>query len=153
MIKRTTVVVRDIDASRAFYRDVLGFKIWFDRDFEFSGTGFPGTRKGDRSRLVIAEARDPLIGKIGLLQYLDPPVKVASPDLSFLAPGRIVFVGEVDDIAALHARLQAAGAVINAAPHRFEVVGADGRLKVMTQICFFDPDGNFFELSEPAHSS
>lgn len=153
VVKRTTVIVRDIDRARAFYRDVLGFTVWYDRDFEFSGGGFPGTARGDRCRLVIVEARDPQIGKIGLLQYLVPTVAPPPVDLTFLGPGRIVFVGEVDDVAALHARLIAAGATIATPPHRFDVVGADGKPKWMQRICFFDPDGNFFEFSEPAQSA
>ncbi len=150
LLKRTTLIVRSIERSRAFYRDVMGFKVWYDRDFEFSGGGFPGTSKGERCRLVILEARDPLIGKIGLIQYLDRPVTEVPVDLSFLAPGRIVFVGEVDSVAALHARLQQWGATIATPPHRFDVVGADGKAKHMQRICFFDPDGNFMEFSEPA---
>lgn len=148
-LKRTTLIVRDIDRSRAFYRDVLGFKVWFDRDFEFSGEGFPGTRKGDRCRLVIMEARDPEIGKVGLIQYLTVPVATAPPDLSFLGVGRVIFVGETDDVDALEARLRAAGATIHMPPHLFDVVGADGRRKQMRRIGFFDPDGVMFELSEP----
>jgi catechol 2,3-dioxygenase-like lactoylglutathione lyase family enzyme len=150
LLKRTTLIVRDIDRSRAFYRDVMGFRVWYDRDFEFSGGGFPGTRKGDRCRLVIVEARDPLIGKLGLLQYLQPSVPAPAIDLSFLSPGRIVLVGEIDSVAALDARLRAWGAAIATPPHRFDVVGADGRPKHMQRICFFDPDGNFLEFSEPA---
>ena len=150
LLKRTTIIVRNIERSRAFYRDVLGFKIWYDRDFEFGGGGFPGTRKGDLCRLVIAEARDPLIGKIGLIQYLSPPAPEVPVDLSFLGVGRLVFVGEIDDVAALHRKLLAAGAVIATPPHRFDVIGADDRPKFMQRLCFFDPDGNFFEFSEPA---
>lgn len=144
VIKRTTVIVRDLDRALEFYRDVLGFTVWYDREIEFSGGGFPGTARGDRCRLVIVEARDPQIGKIGLLQYLAPVVAPPPVDLTFLGPGRVVFVGEVDDVDALHARLVAAP------PHRFEVVGADGRPKWMRRLCCFDPDGNFLELAEPA---
>lgn len=148
-VKRTTIVVRDIDRSRAFYRDVLGFKIWFDREFLFTGNGFPGTKKGDRSHLIICEARDPDIGKIGLLQYTDPKMPEAPVVTDRLGIGALVFVGEVESVPDLAARLEAAGAVIAAPEHIFEVVGADGRLKKMRRICFFDPDGTFFEMSEP----
>jgi catechol 2,3-dioxygenase-like lactoylglutathione lyase family enzyme len=152
LVKRTTLIVRSIERARAFYRDVMGFKVWYDRDFEFSGGGFPGTTKGQRCRLVILEARDPLIGKIGLIEYLDVVVPAPPVDLSFLGPGRLVFVGEIDSVSALHERLQRWGATIATPPHRFDVVGADGRAKHMQRICFFDPDGNFMEFSEPAQA-
>ena len=147
-IKRTTIVVRDIAVSRAFYRDVLGFKIWYDREFVFSGKGFPGTKAGDKSHLVIMEARDPEIGKIGLLQYTDPPIPPA-PLPAMIGFGGVIFVGDVEDLDALYARLAAAGARIATPPHIFEVTGADGQLKRMNRICFFDPDGVLFEISGP----
>lgn len=148
-IKRTTIVVRDIDVSRTFYRDVLGFKIWFDREFLFTGNGFPGTKKGDKSHLIICEAQDKDIGKIGLLQYTDPKMPDRPVATDRLGIGAVVFVGETDSVPELAKRASAAGAVIAAPEHIFEVVGADGKVKKMRRICFFDPDGNFFEMSEP----
>jgi catechol 2,3-dioxygenase-like lactoylglutathione lyase family enzyme len=143
-IKRTTIVVRDIAVSRNFYRDVLGFSVWYDREFVFSGQGFPGTRAGDKCHLVIMEARDPEIGKVGLLQYTEPPLPPA-PLPATIGYGHIVLVGDVEDVLELHARLQQAGARIQMPPHIFEVAGADGQHKRMRRCCFFDPDGVFFE--------
>jgi catechol 2,3-dioxygenase-like lactoylglutathione lyase family enzyme len=147
-LRRTTIVVRDIDRSRRFYRDVLGFRVWFDREYRFSGGGFPHTRAGDLCHLLIMEARDPQIGKIGLLQYTDPPLPPA-PLPEMIGFGNVVLVGEVDDVHGLYARLQAAAVPVQTPPHLFEVVGADGRTKRMWRCCFFDPDRVFFELSSP----
>jgi catechol 2,3-dioxygenase-like lactoylglutathione lyase family enzyme len=148
IIKRTTIVVRDIDRSREFYRDVLGFTVWYDREFTFSGSGFPNTRAGDRSHLVIMQARDPDIGKIGLLQYTHPPLP-PEPLPRMIGFGGVIFVGEVDSVDALYASLTARSLPVQVPPHVFEVVGADGRLKRLWRCCFFDPDGVFFELSSP----
>jgi len=147
-IKRTTVVVRDIEISKAFYRDVLGFKVWFDQEFVFSGNGFPKTKPGDTCQLVIMEARDPEIGKVGLLQYTKPMLPPAPlPDM--IGYGNIVFVGDVDSVDDTYAAVLKAGAKIAAPPHLFEVTGADGKMKSMKRVCFFDPDGVMFELSSP----
>jgi catechol 2,3-dioxygenase-like lactoylglutathione lyase family enzyme len=148
MIKRTTIVVRDIDRSREFYRDVLGFTVWYDREFTFSGNGFPNTRAGDRSHLVIMQARDPEIGKIGLLQYTHPPLP-PQPLPAMIGLGGVIFVGEVASVDELYAALTAKSVPVQAPPHLFEVVGADGALKRLWRCCFFDPDGVFFELSSP----
>jgi catechol 2,3-dioxygenase-like lactoylglutathione lyase family enzyme len=147
-VKRTTIVVRDIAISRAFYRDVLGFKVWYDREFVFSGKGFPNTKAGDACHLVIMEAQDPEIGKIGLLQYTDPPIAPA-PLPTMIGIGGVIFVGDVDDVDRLHRDLVAAGARIATPPHLFEVTGADGLVKRMNRVCFFDPDGVFFEINGP----
>jgi catechol 2,3-dioxygenase-like lactoylglutathione lyase family enzyme len=147
-VKRTTIVVRDIDRSRAFYRDLLGFRVWFDREYVFSGGGFPQTHAGDRCHLVIMEARDPQIGKIGLLQHTVPPLPPA-PLPERIGFGNVILVGEVDDVQALYDRLVAADVPVRMPPHLFEVVGADGRTKRMWRCCFFDPDGVFFEMNSP----
>lgn len=148
LVKRTTLIVRDIETSRRFYRDVLGMTVWFDRPFELSGAGFPGTKKGDMTHLVIMQARDPKIGMIGLLQFTDPPLE-APPPAQRIAIGGAIFVMDLDDVAGLYRRLQDWGAEIAAPPSLFEVVGATGKLQRYTRTCFFDPDGYFFEASEP----
>lgn len=148
IVKRTTLIVRDIDVSRRFYRDVLGMTVWFDRPFELSGEGFPGTKKGDMTHLVIMQARDALIGKIGLLQFTDPKLE-APPVAHRIAIGGAIFVIDVDDVMAIHRRLLDWGAVIATPPHRFEVIGATGKLQRYTRVNFFDPDGYFFEMSQP----
>jgi len=148
VVKRTTIVVRDIERSRRFYRDLLGFRVWYDREYTFSGGGFPLTQAGDRCHLLIMEARDPEIGKIGLLQYTHPPLP-PEPLPERIGFGGVIFVGEVEDVSQLYDSLLAAGVPVRTPPHLFEVTGADGKLKRMQRCCFFDPDGIFFELSSP----
>jgi catechol 2,3-dioxygenase-like lactoylglutathione lyase family enzyme len=148
-IKRTTVVVQDIDRARAFYRDVLGMKVWFDREYVMSGEGMPGSKRGDRTHLVIMEAQDARIGKIGLLEFKEPRRPDPTPR-DAIGPGSVIFVGDVTDVDALNDRLVAAGARITAPPHLFEVAGADGETLRLRRVCFFDPDGHFFEMNQPA---
>ena len=146
VIKRTTIVVRDAEASRVFYEDILGLKPFYDREFVFTGA-MPGTNEGDKSRLIILEAQDPQIGKIGLLQFTEPEKQAPAP-ADTIKVGSVVFVGSVADVDGLYGRLQTAGHAVASPPHDFTVTGADGQKKSMRRICFFDPDGNFLELSE-----
>ncbi len=148
LIKRTTIVVRDVERSRAFYCDVLGFKAYYDKEFVFAGL-FPGTRKGDKSHLLIVESGPHPWCKIGLLQYTDPLLPDA-PVPSKMDLNGVVFVGEVDDVQELDARLRAAGYPVQAPPHDFEVMLPDGTLRRRRRVCFFDPDGVFFELTSAA---
>ena len=37
LVKRTTLIVRDIGRSLAFYRDVLGMPVWYDDEVVLSG--------------------------------------------------------------------------------------------------------------------
>jgi len=148
ILKRTTLIVRDVEASVRFYRDVLGLEEWYDGQIVLSGRGLAAGAAGDRTRLVIMKARDPVIGMIGLLQWLEPSLPAPPGARQRLGVGDVVFVMQTDDVQEVHRRLRTAGARIFAEPHRFEVRGADGRMLEMTSISFWDPDGYFFEMNE-----
>ena len=75
---------------------------------------------------------------------MPPP---AGPKTS-LASGDIVFVMQGDDVQAVHQRALQFGARIHAAPHRFEVRGADGRELSMTSLTLWDPDDYFIEFNQ-----
>ena len=148
ILKRTTLIVRDADASLRFYRDVLGLTVWYDGEIVLSGRGLAAGAAGDRTRLVIMQARDPVVGMVGLLQWVEPPLPAPPGERERLGIGDVVFVMQTDDVREVYRRLQAAGARIFAEPHRFEVRGADEGMLEMTSISFWDPDGDFIEMNE-----
>lgn len=148
IVKRTTLIVRDAGRSLGFYRDVLGMSVWYDDEIVLSGRGLAAGQAGDRTRLVIMQARDPVIGMIGLLQWVEPPLPEPTQRRERLGVGDIVFVMHGDDVAEVHRRLVARGERIYAEPHQFEVRGADGAMVRMTTISFWDPDGYFIELNQ-----
>jgi catechol 2,3-dioxygenase-like lactoylglutathione lyase family enzyme len=148
ILKRTTLIVRDAERSRHFYVDVLGFQPWYDDEIVLGGVGLAAGAKGDRTLLVIVRAQDPQIGMLGLLQFTEPPLPAPAMERTRLGIGDVIFVMQTDDVAEVHRRLEAWDARIHAAPHAFEVRGADGQLVRMTTVSFFDPDGYFFEVNE-----
>ena len=124
VLKRTTLIVRDAERSLA------------------------AGRPGDRTRLVIMQAQDPVIGMLGLLQFVVPPLAAPAAERQRLALGDVVFVMQTDDVDAVCRRLADWGVRVHAAPHVFEVRGADGLLVRMTSLSFWDPDGYFFEVNQ-----
>jgi catechol 2,3-dioxygenase-like lactoylglutathione lyase family enzyme len=147
LVKRTTLIVRDVGRSVAFYRDVLGLSVWYDDQIVLSGIGLAAGAKGDRTRLVIMKSEDPVIGMIGLLEFVEP--RLAEPAArTRLGVGDIVFVMQGKDVASVHQRAIDFGARVHAAPHRFEVRGADGRIISMTSLSLWDPDDFFIEYNE-----
>ena len=147
LVKRTTLIVRDVNRSVAFYRDVLRLSVWYDDEIVLSGTGLAAGAKGDRTRLVIMKAQDPVIGMIGLLEFTEPRLPEPAPRTR-LGIGDTVFVLQGKDVASVHQRAIDFGARIHAAPHRFEVRGADGRMISMTSLSLWDPDDFFIEYNE-----
>jgi catechol 2,3-dioxygenase-like lactoylglutathione lyase family enzyme len=148
IVKRTTLIVRDVTRSLEFYRDVLGFTVWYDDEIVLGGRGLAAGKAGDRTHLVILKAQDPVVGMIGLLQFVAPPLEAPAARRERLGIGDVVFVMQTDDVAEVHRRLLARGASVFAAPHEFTVRGADGREVSMTSLSFWDPDGYFFEINE-----
>lgn len=147
LVKRTTLIVRDRARSVAFYRDVLGMSVWYDDEVVLSGVGLAAGARGDRTRLVIMKAEDPVIGMIGLLEFTEPPMPVPAPRTR-LGIGDIIFVMQGREVEAVHERAKAFGARIHAAPHAFEVRGADGRVIRMTSLSLWDPDDYFIEYNQ-----
>lgn len=148
IVKRTTLIVRDAARSLAFYRDVLGLAVWYDDEVVLGGRGLAAGRAGDRTRLVIMRAADPVVGMIGLLEFTQPRLPEPPAERRSLGIGDVVFVMQTDDLAGVHRRLVAAGARIHAEPHDFSVRGADGAVVHMQSLSFWDPDGYFFEINE-----
>ena len=147
IVKRTTLIVRDVRRSQAFYRDVLGFTTWYDDEIVISGRGLAAGKAGDRTRLVIMRATDPVIGMIGLLQFVADELPAPAPR-ERLGIGDVVFVLSTDDVAGLYERARAFPARIYAEPHAYAVRGADGNLLRMTSMSVWDPDDYFLEINE-----
>jgi len=141
------LIVRDLRRSISFYRDVLGLSVWYDDEIILSGVGLAAGSKGDKTRLVIMKADDPVIGMIGLLEFIEPRMPEPAPRTR-LGIGDTVFVMQGKDVDRVHRRAIDFGARIHAAPHRFEVRGADGRMISMTSLSLWDPDDFFIEFNE-----
>lgn len=122
------VVVADIDASRSFYRDVLGAEI----HREYGGTSI--VLRFAESWLLLVTGGGPTDDK--------PDVTMAPP----ADPDRVshAMTIRVPNCRAAHRTLSARGARFLTPPH-------DWGMEVR---CFFrDPDGHLFEISEAVGQS
>ena len=104
IVKRTTLIVRDIKKSRAWYEQVLEMSAYYDDEVVLSGTGMAAGKKGDKTHLVILKCQDPVIGMIGLLQWIDPVWPAPEKIPSAVEYGMPTFVVDSDDCLALHQR-------------------------------------------------
>ena len=148
IIKRTTLIVRDIEKSRHWYEYVLGMKTWMDTDFTLSGTGMAAGKAGDKTHLVILQAEDPTIGMIGLLQWVDPPLPAPDEIPRTVTYGNPTFVVASDDAKQVHARAVELGTHIHAPPYDWSVRGQNGKMKHFLGLSLFDPDGYFYECNQ-----
>ena len=146
VVKRTTLVVRDLVRSIAFYREILGFTVAFDQEIAMSGSGYPAGNAGDRIRLAMLQGGDPGGSLIGLLQHLDPALP--EPARRAVGIGDAVLVLQTDDLDQVHRACEASGVRIYSPPHPFTLTGPDGNPVRMRSMTIFDPDGFILEINE-----
>ena len=147
ILKRTTLLVRNAEAAADWYFEVFGMKRWLDTPFTLSGVGLAIGNKGDKTRLNIVQCDDPVIGMIGLLQWVDPPMSAPSvpTEVKFGAP---IFVVASDDVRGVFSKAKASGVQIYAEPYEWSFTAPDGTTKHMIGCSFFDLDGYFYEVNE-----
>lgn len=147
-IKRTTLMVRDVDRAARWYAEVFGMTRWMDVPFTLSGDQLAAGQKGDQTRLVIMKAAHDVLGMVGLLQWIDPPMPAPSELPRRVTFGAPIFVVASQDAAGATDRARKLGSHVHCEPHPWEVKGADGRVKQMIGCSFFDLDGYFFEVNQ-----
>lgn len=146
-LRRTTLVVRDVEASLPLYRDGLGLRVIYDQLIG-GGTNADGSEKKPTIRLVLLRANDTFIGALGLMQRLDIDPQ-PEPVFERAMPGDSILVFNAKDLATRWDRIKALpGVRVHTAPTRIEYPGPnDTKIPVMFT-AVFDPDGNFVEINE-----
>ncbi len=147
IVKRTTLIVRDMEKSRRWYEYVLGMKAWIDMPYTLSGKGIAAGKKGDVTHLVIMRCEDPKIGMIGLLQWVDPPLPAPEIPTS-VGYGTPVFVVDTEDAAEVARRAGELGTLVHTPERTFKVTGSRGETRHLLGCAIFDPDGYFYECNQ-----
>jgi pimeloyl-ACP methyl ester carboxylesterase/catechol 2,3-dioxygenase-like lactoylglutathione lyase family enzyme len=147
VVRRTTLIVHDLDASMRFYRDVLGYSVWLQNEGRVTAESLPSEAAvGARSRFAIMKGRHPWLGMVGLLQYGD--ARPVPPPPRKLVPGDAILMLEVEDLDGIYARMKAAGTPVLRGPRTSEVTGAGGARWNATFLFAWDPDGHLLEINE-----
>lgn len=147
-VKRTTLIVRDIELSTRWYEQVMGMTRYYDDEITLSGIGMAAGKAGDVTHLVILKCDHPEIGMIGLLQWVDPPLPAPAEIPTTVTYGNPTFVVSGDDVRESFGRAQRFGTRVHAEPHEWSVKGADGTMKYFLGLSLFDPDGYFYEINQ-----
>lgn len=146
-LRRTTLVVRDIDASLPLYRDGLGLKVIYDQRIG-GGRNPDGSEKPATTRLVLLRANDTFIGALGLMQRLDIGPQPASV-FERAMPGDAILVFNAKDLDARWPAIKTLpGVRVHTEPTRIEYPGPNGSTIPVMFSAVFDPDGNFIEVNQ-----
>lgn len=148
-VRRTTLVVRDIERSLPFWRDALGLTVVYDQVIERPLD--PEKPEGARRslRLVLMRANDTFIGAIGLLEYVSPrrPERVPGEDRPIV--GDFIMVVNATDLDTRWDSVRSVpGVKVLSEPSLVEYPAPGGGVIPVMVSMVRDPDGYFVELNQ-----
>lgn len=149
-VRRTTLIVRDIENSLHLYRDVIGLQVNYDTVVTTSGVALPAGEPEAKARLVLLNSNDPWVGWVGLMQWVDPKIPDPGPYPVRMKQGGVVMVMNTDDVDGRCAAAAKVPGVTMTAPPRLQVYpGRNGGPDIRVRGCnFFDPDGILIEMNQ-----
>ena len=149
-LRRTTLVVRDIEHSLEFYRDALGMVPIYD-NLILTPRDAAGVEDAERAlRLVMLRANDDYIGVVGLLQYFKPAKERVDLGGTSFMEGTAVLLFNVDDLGGAFARASAVDGVVvidEPMPVSYPSYDGEGVIEVIVSTVQ-DPDGFTVELNQ-----
>lgn len=149
-LRRTTLIVRDMENSLRFYRDALGMRVVYDNIIR-TPRDAPDDETAERSlRLVFVQANDDFVGIIGLIEYLKPVKQPPAEQPEAFSIGTNVLLFNAQDLDATFARAKAVpGVVILNAPAETSYPGYAGGPVIPVRVSILrDPDGFTVELNQ-----
>ena len=149
-LRRTTLIVEDIDKSLSFYRDALGMEVIYDNMIRNPRDAKSDAEAELARRLVFVRANDDYIGIIGLLEYTKPRRPVRGREPQPFSSGSAVLLFTAKDVRKIFARAAAIpGVEVLSEPALTSYPSYDGMgaIPVITST-LYDPDGFLIELNE-----
>ncbi len=148
-VRRTTLVVRDIDHELSFWRDALGLQVVYDRVLEQPLDGADPKGPKRKLRLVLLRANDDFVGQVGLMQYISPKRPARPPGEDRPVVGDVILVLNAADLDTRWDMVKSvAGVTVLSAPSMVEYPApGGGTIPVMVSM-LRDPEGYFVELDQ-----
>lgn len=149
-LRRTTLIVKDMENSLRFYRDALGMRVVYDNIIR-TPRDAPDDEAAKRSlRLVFVQANDDFVGIIGLIEYRKPVKQPPAAVPEAFSIGTNVLLFNARDLDATFARAKAVpGVEILEAPVRTSYPGYAGGPVIPVRVSILrDPDGFTVELNQ-----
>lgn len=148
VLRRTTLVVRDIKKSLAFYKDAIGMEVIYDNLIKRPH------KTEDREevlRLVFLKSVHQYYGVLGLLEYdyeyADKKTKPIRHE--GFTPGNVVLLFNTNDIKKFEQLKNAAGVEVLSEPSLREYPSYDGKSKIRVMMStVYDPDGFLVEYNQ-----
>ena len=149
--RRTTLIVRDINASLALYRDVMGMEVIYDEEINRPRAG---SEREQRLRLIFLKASHDYVGVIGLIDYEygypDHPAHTKPVRREGFTPGNAILLFNTSDLESQWKTVERTpGVEVISAPKLTLYPGYGDKPDIAVMVSkFYDPDGYIVELNE-----
>jgi catechol 2,3-dioxygenase-like lactoylglutathione lyase family enzyme len=149
-IRRTTLIVRDMARSLAFYQDGLGLKVVYDQVLTRPAPENNPDAGETAVRLALLRGNDNFIGLLGLLEYQNP--RLPEPEGGPKRPGigDVLLVFYTRNLERRFGRVrEVPGVTVASEPALLQYPGGEGKEPIPVMVSsLWDPDGYFVELSQ-----
>ena len=151
LMRRTTLIVRDIEASLKLYRDALGMEVIYDQEINRPHSSEDREQK---LRLIFLKASHDYVGVIGLIDYEygypDHPAHTKPVRRDGFTPGNAILLFNTDGLEEKWQAIEnAPGIEIISKPKlsRYPGYGGVGEIRVLVSK-FYDADGYILEVNQ-----
>lgn len=140
-LKRTAIIVRDMERALTFYRDVLGMNVWVQGE---AGAEIPALYQllgmpQCTTRWVILQSEDVDWGMVGLFELTDPaPEDDTHPNIDRVNRGEACLVFHTPDVDRIYREARRIGLTVLCPPLKLELKQHGVASKEMT---LRDPNG------------
>jgi len=152
VLRRQTLIVRDIDKSLALYRDAIGMTVIYDNIIK---RPHKTEDRQQEIRLVFLKASNDYIGVLGLVDYEynnpDHPMHSKPVRHEGFTPGNSVVLFNTKELEKRWPLIESApGVVVIGGPTYTEYPSYDGSSTIRVNVTrFYDADGFLVEYNEP----
>ena len=150
ILRRSTLLVNDIETSLKLYRDVLGLEVIYDKNIPIAGPGLCTGVSDVMTRLVFLKSyKDQVVGVLALFSYIDKPFQQPPEIRASLKAGDSILMLNTKNVSekiALIQEIPGVNVVRDGVIKKFP--GTNGNIITVLATGFFDPDGHFCELNE-----
>ena len=151
LLRRTTLIVRDIEASLKLYRDGLGMEVIYDQEINRPHSS---EDREQRLRLIFLKASHDYVGVIGLIDYEygypDHPAHTKPVRREGFTPGNAILLFNTDELEERWSTIEnAPGVEVMSKPKLTEYPGYGGKGKIRVLVSkFYDADGYILEVNQ-----
>ena len=151
LLRRTTLIVRDIDTSLALYRDGLGMEVIYDQEITRPHSSEDREQK---LRLIFLKASHDYVGVVGLIDYEygypDHPAHSKPVRREGFTPGNAILLFNVEGLETKWPTITSVpGVEIISEPKltTYPGYGDNGEIRVLVSK-FYDADGYILEVNQ-----